>query len=269
MNWQAALDFLLDWARNTGVRILLSIVILFVSFKVTNIAAKKIEKTAEKHHSDKTVMRAVSYIFRIGIKVVIVICLVGYVGINTSGLTALIASLGVGIGLAVNGALSNLAGGVILIFTRPFRIDDYIEAQGYSGTVEDIHITNTRLRTPDNKIIFLPNGELSSGAIVNYSMQKVRRVDEVISVPCGADFNTVRDLLLEISSSHISVLKEPEPFARISERTPEAMKIVLRVWVESENYWTVKFDLLEQIKLRFDEAGIKMPPERISVKIEE
>lgn len=267
MTRQEFFDFILSWARDAAIRIIVSIVVIFVSFKIINALARRIEKTFQAHHSDKTIMRTVSYIFKVGLKTVILVCLVSYLGIDTTGLTALIASLGVGIGLAVNGALSNLAGGVLLIITRPFRIDDYIEAQGYSGTVVDIHITNTKLKTPDNKIIFLPNGQVSSGAIVNYSMQNTRRVDEEISVPRDADYEHVKEILTELYKNNPMVLKEPEVFIRISERAASSLKITVRAWVKSEDYWTVKFDMIEAVKAKLDEEGIIIPFEQMDVRI--
>ena len=176
MNQEALLQSIASRAADIGIKLFVSLVLLIISFKVINLITKKIEKSSRKRSADKTILRTSLYIFKIGSKILIAIGLIGYIGIDTGGITALIASLGVGIGLAVNGALSDLAGGVLILLTRPFRIDDYIEAQGFSGTVEDIHITNTKLRTPDNKTIYIPNGALSSGNIVNYSEKDTRRV---------------------------------------------------------------------------------------------
>ena len=238
-----------------------------MSFKIINLAARKIEKSGAKHSADKTIMRTAAYIFRIGAKIIVVLCLVGYVGLDTGGIAALVTSLGVGIGLAVNGALSNLAGGVLIILTRPFRIDDFIEAQGYSGTVEDIHITNTKLKTPDNKIIYIPNGALSSGTIVNYSLQNTRRVDLTVPISYSESFETVRELIADICASHPKILKDPAPFIRLSERADSSINITVRVWVMSEDFWPVKFDLLEAIKERFDRLGIKIPYNRLDVHL--
>ena len=188
MNWQAILNNILNWAMTAGIRLLIAFAIMAVTFRLIDLISKQIEKSGDKNRADKTVMRTAAYIFKIAAKLVILVCLVGYVGLNTSGLTALIASFGVCIGLAVNGALSNMAGGVLIILTRPFRIDDLIEAQGFLGTVEDIHIINTKLRTPDNKTVYIPNGALSSGSIVNYSRKDTRRVDEVFSNAHAEDF---------------------------------------------------------------------------------
>lgn len=269
MNWQEFLDTALGFLRDVTIRLLVSAVVIFVSFRIVNLLARKIEKLSQKHHSDKTVFHAISYIFKIGLKAVIIICIIGYLGIDTSGLTALIASLGVGIGLAVNGALSNLAGGVLLIITRPFRIDDYIEAQGYSGTVVDIHITNTKLKTPDNKIIFLPNGQVSSGAIVNYSMQKMRRIDEEILVPRDADCERVKEILTSLYKSNPKIANDPALFVRIGERTASSVKIIVRAWVKSDCYWDVKFDMIEAVKSRLDDEGIEIPREQFEIRIKQ
>lgn len=267
MNLEEFFGSVLEWAKNAGIKLLVSALVLFITFRIINFVAQKIEKSAEKHSADKTIMRTVAYIFKIGMKIVVVICLVGYVGIDTGGITALITSLGVGIGLAVNGALSNLAGGVLLILTRPFRIDDFIEAQGYSGTVENIHVTNTKLRTPDNKTVYIPNGALSSGSIINYSLTQTRRVDLVFSVSYAENIERARNIMLSACEEHGLVLKEPEPFVRVSEYSPSAVNITLRVWVKNADYWTVKFDILERVKAGFDSAGIKIPHEQMDVHI--
>ena len=267
MDWQAILNSIQNWALTAGIRLLIALVLMFISFKVINFIGKRIEKSADKHNADKTIMKTVSYIFKIGMKIVVGICLVAYVGINTSGLTALVTSLGVCVGLAVNGALSNLAGGVLIILTRPFRIDDFIEAQGYSGVVEDIHITNTKLRTTDNKTVYIPNGPLSSGSIVNYSMKDTRRVDEVFSISYSSDFKKAKEILSQIIEEHPLVLKDPAPFIRVSEHSSSSISITTRVWVKSEDYWTVKFDMLETVKERFDAEGIEIPYNQMDVHI--
>ena len=267
MDFQAFLNTVVGWATTAGVKIIVALIVMFISFKIINVIGRKIDKTAEKKKADKTIMRTLAYIFKLGMKILVVICLVGYVGIDTSALTALVASLGVCVGLAVNGAVSNLAGGVLIILTRPFRIDDYIEAEGYSGTVEEIHITNTVLRTPDNKVIYIPNGPLSTGSIVNYSLKDTRRVDEVFSVSYSADFNKAKAILAELYENHPLVLKDPAPFIRVSEHAASSINITVRVWVNSADYWTVKFDMLEAVKEKFDLEGIEIPFNQMDVHI--
>ena len=269
MDWQALLNTIITWITSEGIKIVIALVLLFVSFKVINFIAKKLTKNAEKKKLDKTISRTLIYVFKLGTKIVIAVCLVGYVGIDTSGLTALITSLGVCVGLAVNGALSNLAGGIMIILTRPFKIDDYIEACGHSGTVEEIRITQTKLITPDNKVVYIPNGTLSSSEIINYSEKDVRRVDNTFSIAYSNDFEKAKAIIGNICNSHELILKDPAPFIRVSAHSSSSIDIVVRVWVKSGDYWTVNFDLLEKVKEEFDANGIEIPFEQLDVHVKQ
>lgn len=271
MDWNKILNSLLNsvisWLTTAGLRVVIALVIMFVSFKVVNVVARKIRKSGEKGRLDKTLARTLAYIFTLTMKCLIAICLIGFVGIDTSGLAALVVSLGACVGLALNGALSNLAGGILIIVTRPFRVDDYIEAQGYSGTVEDIHITTTKLRTPDNKMVYIPNGPLSSGTIVNYSIKDTRRVDFTFSIGYGDDFEKAKRIVKDICTSHELVLEDPAPFVRMSSHGESSINITARVWVKSEDYWTVNFDVLEAVKTAFDKEGIEIPYNQLDVHV--
>jgi small conductance mechanosensitive channel len=262
-------DTILNWCLNTGIKVLIALVVLFISFRVVTVISRKIAKKGDKDKYDKTVMKTLAYLFNIGLKVVIAICLVGYVGIDTSGLTALVASFGVCIGLAVNGALSNVAGGVLIIVTRPFKIDDFIEAQGVSGTVEDIHMVCTKLRTPDNKVVYLPNGALSSGNIINYSEKDTRRVDFTFSIAYDADFEKAKAIVLDLLVNHELTLDDPAPFVRVSEHGASSINITARAWVKSADYWTVNFDTIEAVKKAFDENGIEIPFDQLDVHVKQ
>ena len=262
-------DTLLNWCLNTGIKVLIALVVLFISFRIVTVISRKIAKKGDKDKYDKTVMKTLAYLFNIGLKVVIAICLVGYVGIDTSGLTALVASFGVCIGLAVNGALSNVAGGVLIIVTRPFKIDDFIEAQGVSGTVEDIHMVCTKLRTPDNKVVYLPNGALSSGNIINYSEKDTRRVDFTFSIAYDADFEKAKAIVLDLLVNHELTLDDPAPFVRVSEHGASSINITARAWVKSADYWTVNFDTIEAVKKAFDENGIEIPFDQLDVHVKQ
>ena len=261
------LNSIIGWATTAGLRLLIAIVILIVSFKIINAVAKKIAKQGDKGKLDKTLAKTFAYIFKIAMKICIAICLVGYVGIDTSGLAALVVSFGACIGLALNGAVANLAGGVVIIITRPFKIDDFIEAQGVSGTVEDIHITCTRIRTGDNKVVYLPNGALSAGTIINYSEKDTRRVDFTFSIGYANDFEKAKAIVMDICKSHELVLKDPAPMVRVSEHGASSINLVARVWVNSGDYWTVNFDILETVKKTFDEQGIEIPYNQLDVHV--
>ncbi len=256
-----------NWCMTTGIRVLIALILLFISFRIITLIGRRIERAGDNKKIDKTIARVLSYAFRVGLKVVVAVSLIGYVGIDTSGIAALIASLGVCAGLAVNGALSNLAGGVLLILTRPFRVDDYIEAEGQSGTVEDIRITFTRLRTPDNRIVYLPNGKLSAASIINYSEKDTRRVDLSFSVAYSSDFEKAKAVALAACKAHGLVLASPEPLVRISAHGDSALTLLVRPYVKSEDYWTVYFDLTETIKSEFDKAGIEIPFPQMDVHL--
>lgn len=271
ISWSAIFNGILSWGLNTGIKIVISVIILLVSFRIITVVSRKIENRLKKNDKlDKTIVRVLTYCGKIGARVIVVICLIGYLGIDTSGLTALVTSLGVCVGLAVNGALSNLAGGILIIFTRPFKVDDYIEVEGtnnVSGTVEDIRIVTTKLRTPDNKVIYVPNGVLSNSNIINYSEKETRRVDFVFSVDYSNDFEKAKALVAAICESHALVLSDPAPFIRVSEHGANGVTITTRVWVKSNDYWTVKFDILEAVKKTFDESGITIPYNQLDVHV--
>lgn len=257
------LDTIIEWGTHTGIKVIIALILLFISFKVINRIARRIEKSK----LDKTLAKVFAYAFKLGLKCIVAICLIGYVGIDTSGLAALVASFGVCAGLALNGALGNLAGGVLIILTRPFRVDDFIEAQGYSGTVEDIHITCTKIRTVDNKVVYLPNGALSSGSIVNYSEKDIRRVDFTFSISYSNDFEKAKSIVMNILTSHELALTDPEPMVRVSAHGASSIDLTARVWVKSGDYWTVNFDVIEAVKATFDKEGIEIPFNQLDVHV--
>ncbi|MBR0352950.1 MAG: mechanosensitive ion channel family protein [Oscillospiraceae bacterium] len=256
-----------SWAT-TGAKVIIALIVLLIAFKIINALARKVEKkllAAEK--LDKTLVKALTNIIKIVLKVIVVISLAGFLGIDTTGIAALVAALGVSVGLAVNGALSNFAGGALLLITRPFKIGDYISAQGYEGIVEDIRIVNTKLVTLDNKVVYLPNGALSSGSILNFSEKDLRRVDHVFSVG-GNDPEKVKDIILKVCGECENVLQDPAPFARVSDYgAGNGVKVTLRAWTKTETYWDVFFDLLEKINAAFDENGIVIPFNQLDVHV--
>lgn len=217
MSWQNFVSALQSWATTVGVKLLISIVLLIISFAVINKVSKAIEKKGQQVSGDKskkldqTFYRTLAYISKIGLKILVVLMLIGYLGIDTSAVSALIASLGVGVGLAVNGTLSNFAGGILLLVTRPFRDGDYISANGFEGTVEDIFICNTKIRTNDNKVVYIPNGKLSTSEIVNYSEKPTRRVDLTFSVSYDDDFEGQKPSSWTLSPSTRSPWIPPRP----------------------------------------------------------
>ena len=272
MDWQQVWQTVQNWLTTTGIRVVISIVIMIVSFSIINWFSKKIAKRADKKVEsnkkiDKTIYRTLSYVAKVGLKVLVVIALIGYVGIDTSAITALIASLGVGVGLAINGTLSNFAGGILILITRPFKDDDYIDACGYSGTVEDIRICHTKLRTTDNKVVYLPNGKLSTSEIVNYTEKDLRRVDLKFSISYSDDFEKAKKVIEDVWNQNELILKDPAPSVRVSAQSASSIDLTAKVWCKNEDYWTVNFDMLEQVKTAFDQNGIQIPFNQLDVHI--
>ena len=257
-----------EWATKAGIKVIIALIILFVSFKLINLIFRKLEKKCPTgKHLDKTLAKTLYHTGRIILKILVLVCLVGYLGIDTSGISALIASIGVAAGLAINGTLSNFAGGVMLLLTRPFNVDDFIEAAGYMGTVEEIRMVSTKVITLDNKVVYIPNGALSTGNIVNYSEKELRRVDYDFSISYSADFEKAKRLILDLAAGYELIEKDPAPFVRVSKHDSSAIVLTMRVWTKNENYWTVYFDMLEKVKKTFDENGIEIPFNQLDVHV--
>lgn len=271
MDWNKIKETVLGWLTTTGIKILVALLVLIVAFTLINRISKQIEKRSRKQeetkHVDKTVYRTLGYIAKIGLKILVVLSLVAYLGIDTGAITALIASLGVGVGLAVNGTLSNLAGGMLLLFTRPFKDGDYIAANGYEGYVEDIFICNTKIRTNDNKIVYLPNGKLSTSEIVNYTEKNTRRVDLTYSISYADDFEKAEQIVKDVAAANPKILQEPEPKARITAHSASSIDLFCPVWCKTEDYWDVLFDMNEQVKKAFDLNGISIPFNQMDVHV--
>ena len=258
---------ILERVVSAGIRLLIAFAIGFVTFWIINRVSKKIAGKLESKGVDKTLSRTLIYVAKLIAKSVIIVCLIGYLGIDTSAIVALIASLGLCIGLAVNGALSNVAGGVLIIVTRPFNVDDFIEAQGVSGTVNEIRMTNTKLITPDNKVVYIPNSELANGNIVNYSATGTRRVEFVFGIDYSSDLDKAKEIIRNILESDERVLKDKDVFVRLSEHGDSSLKIKARAWTKSSDYWNVYFDTVEAVKADFDKNGIKIPFNQLDVHI--
>jgi len=265
---QNLLSTIAEWATGTGIKIVVALVVLLIAFRIIDVVGKRLgAKLSGRQKLDETLTRTLIYAFRIALKIVVVACLVGYLGIETSGISAVIASLGVTVGLAVNGTLANLAGGVMLLITRPFKIGDYIIAQGNEGSVEDIRICYTKIVTIDNKVVWLPNSSLSTGTIVNCNGKDLRRVDLTFSVG-GNDPVKVRKLLLDVCANTDKVLQEPAPFARITDYgAGNGVKLQMRAWCHASDYWDAYFNLLDGVQQSFDANGVVVPFNQLDVHI--
>lgn len=255
------------WLSTEGLKLLFGLIVLFIVFKIINLISKRFKKRMEKKNRDKTITVLGYKVIRYGLKGLAVLCLLGFVGIDTAGIGTVIGSLGVGVGLAVNGTLSNLAGGIVILIMRPFGIGDYIEAQGEGGTVEEIGIFYTQLVTPDNRVVYIPNGSLSNGSVINYSKKDLRRVDFTFSISYDEDFEKAKKVIREVIENTSNVLLDPTPFIRVVSHGESTINISTRVWTKNANYWNVYFDMMEAIKKEFDSANIEIPYNQLDVHI--
>lgn len=261
---------IIDWALESGVKLVVGILLMVIGFKFINKLSKKFVKFAERRNLDLTLAKFIKSCINIGLKCLIVLVIAGgYWDIELSGLAAIVASAGVAIGLALQGSLSNFAGGFIILLIRPFKIGDYIQTGQFEGTVEQIGVFYTSLTTIDNKVVLIPNGTLSNGSLINYSTKDTRRVDLIFSAGYECDILKVRRVLKEIVDRHELILDYPEPFVGLFEQGQNSLDFAVRVWVDTPNYWTVYFDLLEQVKLRFDEEGISIPYPQMDLHVKQ
>jgi small conductance mechanosensitive channel len=208
---------------------------------------------------DPTVAKFIGNLAHIALLAVVVIAALDRVGVETTSLIAIVGAAGLAVGLALKDSLGNFASGVMLILFRPFRVGDYVEAGGASGSVKEIRIFATILATPDNKIITVPNGAIMGGNIVNYSEMPTRRVDMVVGVGYGSDLARVKAVIQGILDQDKRVLTDPAPVVAVSELADSAINLVVRPWVNSADYWAVMWDTTEAVKRRFDEEGIEIP----------
>lgn len=255
------------WLMQNGIKLIIGLIILFIAFKVVNFIAKRLQRRLDKKNVDKTIANVTVKALKIVLKIMMFLLFLGYVGIETAGIGTIIGSVSVCIGLAVQGSLSNFAGGIVILVMRPFKLGDFIEAQGHSGTVTDIKMFYTYLNTPDNKVVMIPNGTLGNGDIINYSKEEERRVDLVFSVDYSTDLKLAKEIIEKEIENHQLILKDKGYFVRLGEMAASSLDIKTRVWVKNADYWTVYFDLLENVKKKFDENNISVPFNQLDVHI--
>lgn len=255
------------WLMQNGIKLIIGLIVLFIAFKVVNFIAKRLQRRLDKKNVDKTIANVTVKASKLVLKIMVFLLFLGYVGIETAGIGTIIGSVSVCIGLAVQGSLSNFAGGIVILVMRPFKLGDFIEAQGHSGTVTDIKMFYTYLNTPDNKVVMIPNGNLGNGDIINYSKEEERRVDLVFSVDYSTDLKLAKEIIEREIENHQLILKDKEYFVRLGEMAASSLDIKTRVWVKNADYWTVYFDLLENVKKKFDENNISVPFNQLDVHI--
>lgn len=251
-----------------ALRVVIALLLMVVLFAIINRCCKSFYKHLQKKKADETIARVGTNTTRICLKILVIVCLIGFVGIETASISALIAALGVGVSLAVQGTLSNFAGGVIIIVMRPFKIGDYIVSSGQEGTVEDIRLFYTTIVTVDNRAVSIPNGTLANNVIVNNSAKDTRRVDFTISVAYGSDLDKVQGVLTQTCAANALVFKDPAPVIELKTMSASSLDYTVRVWCNRPDYWTVYFALLSAMKKALDENGISIPFNQLDVHVD-
>ncbi len=262
-----ALGTLLGYALSYGGKLVIAAIVVVVGFWLTKVLIEKLKKGKLSEKLEDTVESFVFNFIGIALKAVILITAIAILGVPMASVITVLATAGAAVGLALQGSLSNLAGGIMLVIFKPFRVGDFVESQGVSGTVEEITIMYTVLITPDNKSVTLPNGSLMNSTITNYSKKDLRRVDLVFTVAYDSDIDRVRDLLVSIASAHPLVTKDPALAVVFSKQGESALEFTVRAWAKNSDYWTVYFDLNEAVKKAFDKTGIEIPYPQMDVHI--
>lgn len=252
-----------------GVKIIFALVIFFVGKYFSGVAQKVVCKLLNSRKIDPTVVSFVGNLSWAIVFVFTIIATLGQIGVQTASLVAAIGAAGLAVGLALQGSLSNFASGVLMVLFRPCRVGDYIEAAGIAGTVDEITIFSTKLRTPDNKVIVAPNSSIMNGTITNYSALENRRIDLVIGVSYSADIALTKKVLTEILDNNPYVLKDPNYTIGLSELANSSINFVVRPWVKTADYWTARFEILEQIKHAFDAANIEIPFPQMDIHVKQ
>ena len=268
MSFSDIVSMLIDWGIEIAAKIAIALVIYFIGRWLIGRLVKLVNKVCEK----RDVEISLQQFFKNMIKVVLYICLaltiIGILGINTTSLVAMFASASLAIGMALSGTMQNFAGGVMILLLRPYRVGDYVEAQGQAGTIKEISLFNTIITTVDNKTIYVPNSSISTGIINNYSQAATRRVDWNITISYGDDVEVARRVLIEMISSDKRVMQDPAPVVYLTSLGDSAVNISARAWVNNADYWGVFFDINERIYNELPKHGLNFPFPQISVHME-
>ena len=269
MNDMTMPDFGIDWNEQLamiqtngvefGKNILVALVIFYIGRFVVRMLANVLRKGMKKQNVDKTLETFVCNLASTILMAFVIIAAISQVGVQTTSLIALVGAAGLAVGLALQGSLSNFASGVLIVLFRPYKVGDFIEGAGVAGSVEEVQILTTVLKTGDNKRVIVPNSQIMDSIITNYSANDMRRVDMVVGVSYTDDLDTVRKTLEELVAADDRIKTDPACTIAVSELADSSVNFVLRPWVATADYWAVKFELTEAIKKRFDEVGISFP----------
>lgn len=267
MSGEEIIGTILNQLVRFGLKLTLAIVVLMVGRWLIKRIDRILSKLMEKRNVDLSLRTFLESLVKISLNITLVIILIGVVGIDTSSFLALFASAGVAIGMALSGTLQNFAGGVMILLFKPYKVGDFIEAQGQTGTVKQIQIISTVLNTVDNKVIIIPNGALSTGIINNYSKEGVRRIDWTFGIAYGDDYDTAREAILRMLKEDKRVFQSPAPFVALSSLGDSSVNIVVRAWANLSDYWDIYFEMNERVYKEFPRHNLNIPFPQMDVHL--
>ncbi len=255
--------FIMDY----GPKVIGAVLTLIIGFIVIGIIVGFVNKTMLNRGVDPSLVPFLKSILSIVLKVALVLTVVGILGVEVTSFIAILGAAGLAVGLALQGTLQNFAGGVMILLFKPFRVGDVIDATGYVGSVNEIQIFNTIMKTPDNKTIIIPNGQLANASMTNYSTEPRRRVDWTIGIGYGDDVDKAKEVIRKLIDADSRILQDPEPFIAVSELADSSVNFAVRVWVESGDYWGVFFEMNENVYKTFAEVGLNIPFPQMDVHV--
>lgn len=259
MNALPETDVLLELAITYGGKLLLALLTLIVGLWLIGRLNKGLNKLFKARDFEQTLQTFLSSLVGLTLKALLLISVISMVGVQMTSFIAILGAAGLAVGMALSGTMQNFAGGVMLLIFKPIKVGDYIEAQGHAGTVKEIQIFNTILNTPDKKTIIIPNGGLSTGSMINYSTEPVRRLDWTFGISYNDSIDKAREIIMEILNAEERIHQDPAPFVGLVNLGDKSVDLVTRVWVDAANYWPLFFEINEKVKKAFDAKGISIP----------
>lgn len=253
------IDTVIHYIQLYGLNLLGSLLIFLIGKKLVKWLAQLMHKMMSRSRMDETLAQFLEDVVYAVLLVAVVLAALSNAGVNVTSLVAVLGAVGLAIGLALQGTLSNVGASVLIMIFRPFKIGDYVEAGGTAGSVAEINLFSTILNTPDNKRIIVPNSQVIGSSITNYSAHDTRRVDLIFGIGYDDDLKLAKSILHEVVNGDERILREPEPFVAVSELGDSSVNFVVRAWVKTSDFWGVRFDTIEKVKLTFDEKGISIP----------
>ena len=253
----------LDWIWNFVPSLITAVITLVVGLWIIRMINKLVKRFFDKHDYDEALETFLQSLIRAGLKFLLFVLVVTQLGVKSSSLVAMVGAAGLAVGLALQGSLANFAGGVLILLFKPFKVGDFISAQGVDGTVKEISIFTTKINTFGNQVAIVPNGQLSNNNIINYNAEATRRDKIDVGIGYGSNIKKAKEILLEICAEDARILKDPAPEVYVGALADSSVNLTLRFWAENANFWAAHFHVMETLKLRFDQEGIEIPfPQR-------